>query len=285
MSLTPEELTPEAAREDAEFFLTSWAVLIREMYLDLAEPFRDFLHLVYEDMPPKEFLVRFLAAAGLAEHPEILPPAPSPERFTDPKERDAFRMFYRLDAFVPVVFDSLYRYATGGKSSEEQLEVFEKILHNFLYLSGPAFVFRMGKKADRAEVEYKLLSDKVSPRFAFAVRLYRARREFERALLWSLLSGNPKLVPISAPSLALLSGLSYTYIIKLIKTGKLSAWKTDGSWRISAIDAVRFLEAREDTPKWLRQVIVEIASTSAAAKTREETRKGKDELDKPEEKA
>jgi hypothetical protein len=267
MSFARADLTPEAAREDAQLFLLAWDRFIRRMYFDLADPVRDFLYRVYESLPPKEFLIRFLAAAGLATHPDILPPALPIHQPEPIKNRDAPRWSCDYAALATVAVEAVYRYAQGGEPYPEGLHAFEKMLHNFLYLSGPAFVFRLGKKADRAEVEHKLLSEKVSPRFAFAVRLYRARRNFEHSLKWSLVLADPGLASVSAPSLALLSGLSYSYIIKLIKTGRLPARKVEGTWHIPVVDAAKFLAEREDCPEWLRRSITSIVSAVAAAKS------------------
>ncbi len=249
---TTADLTPEAAREDTEKFLTAWDVAVRKFYSLLAFPFRPLTDRVFDALPPKEFLLRFLAAAGLASHPEVALPPLYPDR-NEP------RACFDLAALLPLAFTAVYAYAVGGEAPPERMrEAVEVSLRSFSYLHNPAFAFRTAKEAGEGEVEQKLLSEKVSPRLAFAVRLYRARYDFETSLRFSLVLADPALATVSAPSLSLLSNLSYSYIIKLIKTKKLPARKQNGTWHIPVVDAAKMLLRRNDSPDWLRRAISEI---------------------------
>lgn len=255
--------TPAAAAEDARTFLNAWGNLVRELYLPLVEPFTPFLLRVHESAPPLELLTRFLAVANLAAHPHI---APMPD-FEREEYNPSHAEQVDLIGFFPTILNAVYRYASGGESYSEGFDVFDAVLTNFTYLAGPSFVFRAGKRpGDRSEVEEKLLSEKVSPRFATAVRLYSARQDFERAFFWSLVTGDPELYTVPAPTISVLSGLSYPYIIKLIKTEKIPARKDHAGWRIPAIEAAKFFNERNEAPEWLKQTTISIASRVATAK-------------------
>ncbi|MEW6727069.1 MAG: hypothetical protein AB1327_08950 [Bacillota bacterium] len=242
------DLSAEAAKEDAEKLVQAFGQIFREALLELAEPFREFVYPWLDYVPADDLFCRILASVGLGVHQDI-----------DPR---LLGMDFQFDlpAYIKVVLPHIYQYAAGQEEKplpERDATSFTRILSVLRKLGPvkyPLFTSRPGR-----EFEMGLYNDLVSPRFGFAVSHFTARRRFEVAYTFRSVFPWPKAGTVSPRSLAVVANVSYSYIMKLIKTGKLRAVKLEpiSVWEIPIEDAVKWLCSRKDAenlPNWLKRL-------------------------------
>jgi len=240
-------LTNEAAVEDANKWFISFGQLFREVYFRLAEPFRDSLFPLYlEDAKPEEIFQRVLATINLYPHPNIAPLEDIP-------------VFDTLK-YLKYVLIEMYNYTRGEDISD--LSRIDITLTHYCIATRNLASFKF--LPTELETD-KVLESLISPRFAQALKMFRARITIESALNLTRKDIRTHMDPTT---LAILGGVAYTYIIKLIKTGKLSAWKEKNSkfWHIPVIDAVEWLLTRPNCPIWLKRYLKSHAQKSLLEK-------------------
>jgi len=251
------KLTEAAALEDCERFLTSLGNLFKELFYRLGEPVRDIIFPYLDEVPAKTLLRRTLAAVGLSVDPEVKPPCRSlPKDFSE-EELDSFRFRVDILAYAPHIFSFVYKFATGVSEKEiPECNEYQIYFANWLQaLERLAFFDFPVPHTTRREVEDYMYSKLVSPRFAYALRLYSARSSFVNSYKWTVITGNPRLYAVSAQSLAHVAQISYSYVIKLIKQERFNAFKEKGGiWRIPVLEAVEFLLERPNCPQWVKEL-------------------------------
>jgi hypothetical protein len=185
-----------------------------------------------------------------------------------------------------VVMRNTYKYIVSdlgkcGLESDEQELI--TTWSRLLFLLYPVFLPLHRKEANRAKtpkIEINIYSDEiisaaVSPRFMNALRMLSLREHIVSKLTPPYVvdgKGRPveyiplpldqlpkeiaeileKTNTISAPDLAFLASVSYQYVTKLVRAGKIPARKKGKFILISVETAVAFAISRPTAPKWLK---------------------------------
>jgi hypothetical protein len=256
-----EQLTADAAREDAEKLFQSLSRVFHNVFFyHLLYP--NFKLLAYEELQRIEFAEKFL---------EQLLNALGFSRFN-------FRELLALStANVYAYLVSDFASYSLAAEDAELLTSWSRVLR-LMYPIFPSSV--LPKKASEKRVEINVYSDEVlsaavSPRFTIALRMLHIRRriagyfstpvvldaqgnpvEFTPAPLETLSEELAALVEehqsVSAPDLAFLAGVSYQYITKLVRAGKLPARKRGKFIFIPVKVAVAFAASRPTAPRWVK---------------------------------
>lgn len=256
-----KQLTAEAAREDAEKLFRS---LSRVLHTVL------FYNLLYPNLKliASKELQRIESSKNFLQH------------LLDSLD---FHRFNFLEMLVSSVTNT-YKYLvsdfdTCGLAAEdaELLESWSRVLR-LLY---PIFSFLPSRRQrDLTKIEINIYSDEVlsaavSPRFTIALRMLSIRRRVAGCFSVPVVldaQGNPvEYTPaplnelpkevaevieeyrsVSAPDLAFLAGVSYQYVTKLVRAGKLPARKKGKFIFVPVEAAVAFTVSRPTTPTWVR---------------------------------
>ena len=221
-------LTTEAAREDTNLWLQHLGKCVRNAYYDFC--WYDKIMLGYLDyIPPEELLKRFLAAANLYPLPHL-------------NAKDNYEPLIDVIKPLYMAVESMYAYSSGNNITNNSF--IDEILLYYIQITeklSPLYSIGM-RKGDEA------LEAFISPRFAYAYKMYRIRNHFT-----NLVSFPDSNKGVSPPEVATVAGVAYTYIIKLIKTKKLYARKANDSknWIIPINSALEWLMNRSNCPSWI----------------------------------
>lgn len=258
------QLTPEAARDDAEkLFYTLSKLLHNAVFYHLIYPSSARYFADREDIEiverPKEFLQHMLDRLGF--------------------HRSNFLELLKVsltDTYAYIISDH-HAYSLSN-DSREFLESWSNLVYK-LYpaLSGVSFT-RTGQSTRRVEINIytdEVLSTAVSPRFATALRMLELRTVVVSSLEPPVVRGpdgeiveyTPKLPEelskdtaehlldresLAPSDLAFLAGVSHAYVTKLFRAGKIPARKKGKFILIHAETAVAFVISRPAYPKWVK---------------------------------
>jgi len=239
-----ELLTPEAAQEDTELWIDYFGRCVQEVYQYFSEPVRDMYWQFLDQTSPKQILRYFLSAVNLDP---INEKGDQEKRYLKDDLNNNYPVFGILEN-LKIVVQSMYAYARGENISDGAINYASEVISWYVQLTEKlspmqALGMRRGEEA---------LENFISPRFAYAYKMFRIRLHLTHLMIVPT-SGNG----ISPPDLATVAGVAYTYIIKLIKTKKLTAYKSELSknWIIPGKDAINWLTARPNCPKWVHQLL------------------------------
>lgn len=229
-------LTDTAAEEDAKKWFKSLGLIFTKIYFYFAEPFRHYLFPVLERIEHEELFKRVLSVVNLYPYPGV--------NFIEEKPQ-----FNSLEMLI-YTLRQMYSYVRGEDIRKPHL--IDATITNYCIatrLLAPVILSTPELETD------KLFEKLVSPRFFYALKMFYARRRFEYALKFKF-KGVESMGTVDTVTLSELGGVSYPYIIKLIKTGKLKAKKAENGkhWEIDIIDAVEWLLTRPNCPNWLKKL-------------------------------
>lgn len=239
-------LTEEAATEDAEKWINSLGKLFREMYYHFAEPISmkapsSPLDLI-EKTEPKEFFQRILSIFNL---------------YPDNKYNSCskYSMINDSIAIMALYLKQMYSYARGETIKNNKSDISRLIDHYCIVTRALALLYYDNLELDSD----KIFENLISPRFVYARKVFKARSDIESAYNLSISSLDTKGIGVSPAHVALLGDVVYNYIIKLIKTNKLRAWKVDNTryWEVDINDALKWLLNRPNCPDWLKDLLVQ----------------------------
>lgn len=159
---------------------------------------------------------------------------------------------------------NVYAYIRDEHPKTRLDEEYEEILECYcrlLWLLFPTFFSKQRTDRERGidfskfEITFRhedVLAAAVSPRFSNAIKMYRLRRE----IVAGFESGKEKEESISSTDLAFLASVSYPYVAKLIRSGKLAAHKKENGklWYIPLYEAVAFTTSRSTAPVWVKKL-------------------------------
>lgn len=253
-----EQLTPQAAEEDAEKFITSLADVFREMWIYYFLEPTDLRGLYsrarqkIEQLSPEDLLDQMFHAFGIRVHTVEL-------------MKNAVRKVYAYARGEDVegigLADELVTY--WGRALWKLYMAFDPI-------EGSKINFPSFSKIEISVQSQEIFAKTVSPRFMHALRMYQLRRHVISALYllqWDDIQEQKQnrvaeqsafldMVSIDPASLAFLANVSYPYIIKLIRKRKLPAYKKEDSkfWLIPIPAALKFASSRPDCPEWVKRL-------------------------------
>lgn len=263
-----KELTPDAAQEDAIKFFTSLSEVLREMvvyYLIFPRAIRDLYYFEIRDIElERDDFFQFLL------------------------ERLGFNRTY-FDELLIAIVKNVYEYIVSDLDSCELSFEYDELIKTWsrlLYLLYPVISphyrkeFHASPKRATPKIEINIYSDEVlstavSPRFMYALRMLTLRQHVVGSLTPPYvidIQGQPveytPLPPeqlskeiatileesntLSAPDLAFLASVSYPFVTKLVRAGKIPARKKGKFILIPIETAVAFAISRSTAPKWLR---------------------------------
>lgn len=242
-------LTDDAALEDTHRWFASFGQIFKNIYLRLGEPFRYFIFPYMDKIQPEEMFQRVLSVANLYPHHKNnnqLEFSISNEVNIEPPVFDSFNNLYQSIKCV-------YSYARGD------LDVYyynntDYTIKNYCYVIKQMSSFHI-TLSELDKTSNKILETLISPRFVYALNMYNARKDIEGAYNMRI-EENDFNASITPTTLATIGNVSYQYIIKLIKTHKLNAWKEKGTnfWEIALDDSLKWLLSRPNPPEWIKKL-------------------------------
>ncbi|NHM25992.1 hypothetical protein G7K71_02985 [Desulfofundulus sp. TPOSR] len=244
------ELTPAAAEEDAAKFYRAMSDVMHEIVLCRLVFMADLSCEDCEKLADrKTFLQPFLTKLGVK---------------TDARGLlvDIFKDFYHYVTSELDTTPPLFRYRKLLKSWTMLLQT---LFHAFFISRHNAELFSYCLDLNISVSSKSTLSAAVSPRFVAALRMLSIREtiiiDLRKQLGYEQLNNideneiffRPE-HGLSTPDLAFLSGVSYQYVWKLYKAGKLPGTKSklDGNIYIKSETAVAFAITRLLVPNWVR---------------------------------
>ncbi len=242
-------LTEEEAKADGERLINSLADAFTAPLRKLAEPFAGNKATLVFKTGGRVLFERTLAALELIPGAEVKLPEP-------------FTAQDLIETLKTAVLD-MYAYCNGEDRDPEPINV--AMGGCYWYLSD---YFARSVKLRKSYDE--LFEEKIGPRFAAGYRMFKARENFESAFKYECQCfeqarhpavyferDNENLIPASVTptNLALVGGVVYTYIIKLIRADKMRAFKVRFEWMIPFEAAIEWLSDRDDIPDWTKLLI------------------------------
>ncbi len=226
--------TESAADEDVRHWLASLGRIMQEVFTCFTEPFPE--RYLLRESDPVDFLAHILSSINL--HPP-----------GNQQNRPCFNYYHGLRVAVR----NMYLYA-AGKDVPDFSYVFDFI--DPLSIATRKLSLFILSSPETLSME-KVLETLVSPRFAQAYVAYNARHRIEKSFSFYRAGSSSETAVITPPVLAAVGNVAYTYVIKLIKTGKLQAIKKEDSrwWFIPVADAVNWLLSRRDCPDWVKRLV------------------------------
>lgn len=243
-----KELHSEAAKEDAEKIFNKLSSLFHlAIFYHLIYP-TDLYRFDAEDPCQAErlqssrgFLQELLSSLGL-------------------------KRFDFLELLVATL-QSTYKFIVSDLNERPLEPLLQDILENYtllLYRLYPAFLAH--NPAARApfvssKVEFniysnEILSEAVSPRFTAAMRMLSIRQKVVRAMteykIGSEIVQLDEHATVSAPDLAFLAGIAYSYVTKLFREGRLPAQTRGKFIYIPVAAAIAFTASRPTAPTWVK---------------------------------
>jgi hypothetical protein len=238
-----KELHPEAAKEDAEKLFTALSELFHQAVfhhliqpIELSEPHAESLQ------NPQGFLQEALSGLGLKGciFPDIL----------------------------SVALQDTYRYIVSDLNKRCLDPYHQNILESYttlLYRLYPAFGAHSSASQNpfaSSKIEYSIyssevLSKAVSPRFTAAMRMLSIRQKAigavkERKKPRLELEALDEHATVSAPDLAFLAGIAYSYVTKLFREGRLPGQTRGKFIYIPVAAAIAFTASRPTAPTWVK---------------------------------
>lgn len=245
-----KELHPEAAKEDAE-----------KLYTELSSLFHQALF--YQMIYP----------TGLHKFLEVNPR--QFERLQNPRDflQEVFKGLgfetFNITAILIAALQSVYKFITSDLNEQGLDPFYQDVLEsytNLLYRIYPAFHAHgsaprgpfVSKKLEFNIYSDEVLSKAVSPRFTMAVRMLSIRQQIVGAMTeYETSDSKFTIIPdesatVSAPDLAFLAGMAYSYITKLYREGRLPAQTRGKFIHIPVMAAVAFTASRPTAPTWIK---------------------------------
>lgn len=232
------EFTEGAAIEDTKRWFQSLGKIFKDIYFRLAEPFRDSIFPIIESMSPEEIFQRVLSVVYLYPSPVI-------------KQEENTPLFNSFEYMWHIVRD-MYFYARGDDIPNAN--TVSVAISYYCIVTRKLAAFRLSPPEMESD---KVFTTLISPRFTRALNLFTARYTVENAFHQYLSGVDTIVASINPATLALLGNVAYTYIIKLIRIGKISAFKEKNTkaWLIPIMEAVEWLLTRSDCPPWLKNLV------------------------------
>ncbi|WP_333871263.1 hypothetical protein [Desulforamulus putei] len=252
-------LDKEAALVDSQLWINFLGKCIRQIYYFFGNFAKDTLLNYYLDLASDdEILFYFLDTVNICHinipsiklHVELSPSNLIPK--------------YDFKAILNDLVINMYEFGSGGEINIPHFEL-EKNINNYMELTRrlSAMLYPTPQRGENS------LENLISPRLVYGYKMFRIRLEFNCKLKDYLNFKNQNIntydkdilaftsnIGISPNDLALLAGVAYTFIIKLIKTNKLPAIKDSNgkNWLIPVNHAIKWLTTRPNCPKWVKDL-------------------------------